>query len=291
MRPEDLVEEALEVEDSIASIPPPTHAPPGTDDRYYELLARAIRVCARYKPKFGQGGNGLDLAEFKVMYGSDPFYAWVGLDSPLMYAAHKAAGGMTSIYRQLGIGTQWILGAVLQDTLGLSPEEATWTYQVPSARGGVRSLSLDGRIEVGHIKYADARIRCSAWLTDVMAKLLLHPDLAQDIRGAVFEARQGYKSKDSKRQNADISNASNAYTNLYVPVLLLFSTQIDGEVAARYAEAQWLILSGTTRGTVLDSTYAFCREVLGYDLAAFFQRNSPRIKSELETVLSTLLEA
>jgi len=31
------------------------------------------------------------------MYRSDPFYNWVGLDNPLMYAAHKAAGGMTSI--------------------------------------------------------------------------------------------------------------------------------------------------------------------------------------------------
>jgi hypothetical protein len=34
------------------------------------------------------------------MYGADPFCSWVGLDSPLMYAAHKAAGGMTSVYRQ-----------------------------------------------------------------------------------------------------------------------------------------------------------------------------------------------
>jgi hypothetical protein len=41
------------------------------------------------------------------MYGADPFYHWVGLDSQLMYAAHKVAGGMTSIYRHLGIGCQW----------------------------------------------------------------------------------------------------------------------------------------------------------------------------------------
>jgi hypothetical protein len=41
-----------------------------------------------------------------------------------MYAAHRAAGGMTSIYRQIGIGSQWILFQMLQDCLGLTPEQA-----------------------------------------------------------------------------------------------------------------------------------------------------------------------
>ena len=74
------------------------------DERYFELLARALRVCAEYRPRFGKGGAGQTFEQFKQMYGADPFYAWVGLDSPLMYAAHKAAGGMTSIYRQIGRG-------------------------------------------------------------------------------------------------------------------------------------------------------------------------------------------
>lgn len=278
--------------ESAPVIPPPTAAGPGTDERYFELLARALRVCADYRPKFGRGGTtGLTLDEFRQMYGADPFYRWVGLDSPLMYAAHKAAGGMTSIYRQLGIGTQWILTALLQDTLGLSVEQATWTYQVPAPSGGLRSLSLDGRIELEDVKNPVARRRVEDWLTDVKSKLLLRAELAPQIKGAVFEARQGYKSKDSKRQNADISNASNAYANLYIPVLLLFSTQIDSDVALRYVQAQWLLLSGTVEGTTTDSTYAFCRDVLGYDLAGFLERNSERIKAELEGILSTLLEA
>jgi len=29
----------------------------------------------------------------------------------------------------------------------------------------------------------------------------------QSLQGGVFEVRQGYKSKDSKRQNADVANA------------------------------------------------------------------------------------
>ena len=76
-----------------------------TDKDYLAILTGYIRVCAKYKPKLGRGTKtGYDLDEFQRIYGSDPFYNWLGLDNPLMYAAHKAAGGMTSIYRQIGIG-------------------------------------------------------------------------------------------------------------------------------------------------------------------------------------------
>jgi hypothetical protein len=121
--------------------------------------------------------------------------------------------------------------------------------------------------------------------------LLLPQKTLESIKGIVIEARQGYKSKDSKRQNADIANASNAYANLYIPVLILFSTQIDGDVAYRYTQAQWLLLRGTTSGSTTDSTYIFCRDVIGYDLAAFFQRNSARIKNETEAILRALISA
>jgi hypothetical protein len=40
---------------------------------------------------------------------------------------------------------------------------------------------------------------------------------------------------------------------------------------------------------VTESTYAFCREVLGYDLAGFFARISARFRIEVEAVLKALL--
>jgi hypothetical protein len=239
---------------------------------------------------FGKGRKGgLTLEQFQLIYRADPFYNWIGLDSPLMYAAHKAAGGMTSIYRQLGIGCQWVFSAILEDNLGLSATEANWTYQVPVPGNKPRALSLDGRIELAHVKNVQARKRLKQWLKLAGRKLILAPETSSRIRGVVFEVRQGYKSKDAKRQNADISNASNAYANLYIPVLLLLSTQIDEGVAFRYTKAQWLLLTGTISGQTVDSTYVFCRDVIGYDLAGFFERNSIRIKSELEQVLIALL--
>jgi len=68
------------------------------DEHYREIILEPIRGCAAYKPKIGRGkGEGYDLISFQQLYRSDPFYSWLGLDSPEMYAAHKTAGGMTSI--------------------------------------------------------------------------------------------------------------------------------------------------------------------------------------------------
>jgi hypothetical protein len=245
---------------------------------------------ADYQPKFGTGNKaGLSLEEFRRTYGADPFYSWVGMDSPLMYAAHKAAGGMTSIYRNLGMGCQRLFHRLLQDKLGLSAAQASWCYQVPVPDKKPRTLSLDGRIALDDVPNDGRRSRVENWIRSTFDKLLILEQARATIRGVVFEVRQGYKSKDAKRQNADISNASNAYANLYVPVLLVLSTQFDSDLAIRYTQARWLILTGTTAGSSIESTYVFCREVLEYDLAAFFERNSPRFHSELEKVLKGLL--
>jgi hypothetical protein len=92
------------------------------DEVYLRTVLDPIRVCAHYKPKFGQGnaGVGLTLEAFRTLYNSDVFYSWFGLDNPLMYAAHKAAGGMTSIYRQIGIGCEKLFRTVIACALSMS---------------------------------------------------------------------------------------------------------------------------------------------------------------------------
>ena len=259
----------------------------GTDEKYLSLMLDPIRVSARYRPKFGLRGAGLDLAGFSELYGSDPFYSWVGLDSPLVYAAHKTSGGMTSIYRQLGIGCERLFRAMLQDMLDLSEDQAKWKYTLPVSGGRTRTLELDGRIDLSHVHQGDAQQRLSEWLQRLRKKL----DVQIDLRGAVFEVRQGYKSKDSKRQNADLTNAANAYTQRYLPVLTVMSMQLDNDLRVRYEGSKWGVLSGdATSNDDCSSTYAFCREVIGYDLADFFVRNADEIRSEVREVIRTLLE-
>jgi len=111
----------------------------------------------------------------------------------------------------------------------------------------------------------------------------------RSLHGCVFEIRQGYKSNDAKRQNADVSNAANAFAHRYLPVMLLLSVQIPDSLASRYARAHWLILRGKVAGTSTESTYAFASQVLGYDLADFFRRNSAAIKEETIAVFEGLL--
>src|SRR5579884_3001877 len=219
------------------------------DQKYLGMLLQAVRICADYRPNFGQGRKGgLSLNEFTSLYGRDYFYSWFGLDSPLMYTAHRVAGGMTSIYRQVGIGCQWVINAILQDNLGLSEEETRWSYSIPGEMLKDRKLTLDGRIPINAVT-SSYRPAVVSWLTNAGRRLALEDDAIEALKGAVFEVRQGYKSKDSKRQNADVSNAANAYAHQYLPVVLLLSNQIDSDVAMRYQRARWLLLRGITEGS------------------------------------------
>lgn len=281
------------------------------DRDYVEILLKPLRESAGYTPKFGQGrGVGLTLAAFKERYGDDPLYSWIGFDDDLLYAAHKAAGGMTSIYRQLGIGCERLFRRVLQDELRLTDAQVSWSYTMPLALspGQIaeesvpdedvtgetgtqtppksRTLTLDGRIALGDLDDTASRNRVQEWLGSLLDELAVK----SEIEGAVFEVRQGYKSKDAKRQNADLANAVQAYTQRYLPVLVVISNQIDEDVASRYREGKWGVLRGDVRDKrSTRSTFAFCRDVVGYDLQAFFERSQEPLRKEVHSILDGLL--
>ncbi len=261
------------------------------DNDYLGILTAYIRVCAKYQPKLGHGAKaGYRLDEFQRIYRADPFYNWLGLDNPLMYAAHKAAGGMTSIYRQIGIGCKALFRRILQDNLGLTDEEVRWSYTLPSTGGKARKLHLDARIPVSSVADTSQRRRVRFWTRDAARRIDVDTAVAKTLKGIVFEIRQGYKSKDSKRQNADIANAATAYTKGLLPCAGILSLQIDEDIAQRYRNERWVLLTGLTdNASSQESFYSFCKDVVGYDLAGFFQRNSPALKREVETVLTALL--
>lgn len=266
--------------------------PLASDDAYLKLVLDPIRVCAHYKPKFGQGtkGGGLTLAQFQTLYQGDPFYSWFGLDNPLMYAAHKAAGGMTSVYRQIGIGCEKLFRTVLRDSLDLSDADVTWSYEVLLPSGKTRTLYLDGRVPLDKIPDKAKRNRFHTWMEESADKVGVDKRIFQSLTGTIFEVRQGYKSKDAKRQNADIANAATAYTKAYMPCAAILSAQIDGDILLRYRSEKWAVVTGIVGGDdPLASTYDFMRDVVGYDLADFFKRNRKELKAEIDAVLTALL--
>jgi hypothetical protein len=278
-------ETSIQPRSLVESVPP-------DDAQYLQTVLDPIQVCARYKPKFGQGaaGGGLTLAQFQKLYQSDAFYSWFGLDNPLMYAAHKAAGGMTSVYRQIGIGCEKLFRQVLRDVLGLAAADVTWSYEVPLPSGKTRTLHLDGRVPLDKIADESKRERFRGWMREASAKLGVAMRVFDMLTGTVFEVRQGYKSKDSKRQNADIANAAAAYTKALFPCAVILSAQIDGDILLRYRAEKWAILTGIEGlNDPLLSTYDFMRDVVGYDLAAFFKRNSGTLRAAVDGVLKALL--
>jgi hypothetical protein len=235
-------------------------------------------------------GDGLTLAQFRNLYQSDPFYNWFGLDNPLMYAAHKAAGGMTSVYRQIGIGCEKLFRMAIRDALDLAASDVTWSYDVPLPSGKTRTLYLDGRIPLDKIPDPAKRARVHEWMRLSAEKVGVDPNVLGTLTGTIFEVRQGYKSKDSKRQNADIANAASAYTKAYFPCAVIMSAQIDGDILLRYRLEKWSIITGIVGANdPLISTYDFMRDVIGYDLSAFFTRNSEVLRTEIDAVLKALL--
>ena len=262
-----------------------------SDAAYLETIVNSIRVCATYKPKFGQGTrDGLNLRQFQDLYKGDPFYNWLGLDNPMMYAAHKAAGGMTSVYRQIGIGCEKVFRQVLQERLGLSDTDVVWSYEIPTPSGKTRTLTLDSRVPLAGIKDQSIRARFQDWMQSSAYSLGVDAKVFSSLTGVVFEVRQGYKSKDSKRQNADIANASNAYIKSYLPCAAILSNQIDEDILLRYRAEKWSVITGVFgHNDPLTSTYDFMRDVVGYDLAGFFERNSETLRMEVDLVLRGLL--
>jgi len=197
---------------------------------------------------------------------------------------------MTSIYRQIGIGCERLLQQILQDSFGLTKEDVAWSYEVQGDGSRRRRLALDGRLELAAIGDRAARDRVRGWMADIGDRLQMLPRILNSLTGVVFEARQGYKSKDSKRQNADIANASNACVRGYLPCVLVFSDQMDDDVLTRYRHAKWAVLTGTLGADdALTSTYDFMRDVIGYDLEGFFQRNSDALRTKVAEVLNHLL--
>jgi hypothetical protein len=263
------------------------------DTKYLDLILGPVRVCGQYKPKFGQGpkNSGLSLEQFQKLYKDDLFYHWFGLDNPMMYAAHKAAGGMTSIYRQIGIGCEKLFRKILMDSFCLNENDVIWSYDTSTSRNiKARTLHLDGLLLLEKISDENKRKIFFNWMKNVSTELEVNNNIISALTGTVFEVRQGYKTKDSKRQNADIANAGAAYRKALLPCAVILSAQIDTDILHRYRTEGWVVLTGIENtGDPNVSTYAFMKHVLGYDLAAFFQRNSMALRAEIDSVLKALL--
>lgn len=262
------------------------------DLAYTHILLAPLIECARYKPAFGRNEeDGIDIGRFRVLYGGDPLYHWVGLDSDLMYAAHKAAGGMTSIYRQLGIGCERLLRRVMQDEFSLSDSQVRWSYEYQKGEGQLPGVhTLDAKIASAEIVDSTKRLKFQAWVKDEAIKLGLNAASVTAMAGAAFEIRQGYKSADSKRQNADLRFGLRAYSDAnLLPVICIVSTQASDTVCRRYKDSRLLVLRGTLDGEA--STFGFFREVVGYDLADYFRRNSGEIRRRFTEIIQQLLTA
>lgn len=166
------------------------------DERYLNIVLEPIYVCADYRPKMGHSSDtGYELAAFQEMYRAGPFYNWLGLHNPLMYAAHKAAGGMTSIYRQIGIGCERLFRQILIDKLNLSIEEADWSYETKTSSGRTRVLRLDACIPVDAVRDLERRAIIKDWMQRAAEEVGVAEAIRDTLTGIVFEVDRATKVK------------------------------------------------------------------------------------------------
>ena len=161
------------------------------EEKYKEIFVTPLRESISYLPKFGHSNSkGFSLEQFQTLYGNDIFYKWLGLDSPLMYSAHKLAGGITSIYRQIGIGCERLIREIFMDYLGLSSNDVKWSYTVESTNGKKRILSLDGRIVFSSVCNKEKLYRLLEWKDAIVDYLKLSKSVSEIINGVVLNKKE-----------------------------------------------------------------------------------------------------
>lgn len=261
------------------------------DAALLEIFLTPLRECKKYQPAFGRSRSekGSSFSAFEDLYGSDPFYSWLGLASEEVYAAHKAAGGLTSVYRQLGIGSERLFRAILSKQFALSDDQISWAYEYDVSGSKNKIHTLDARISCSDLK-SHNRDKVDDWLRKSLASISNGRMSERSIDGVAFEVRQGYKSADSKRQNADLRFGIHAYQSSLLPAFAIFSNQVSQPVISRYRSDGMLVLTGVLSDDPTVSTFAFFSEVVGFDLAAFFKRNRVSMAAEVRMIVGTLLK-
>lgn len=259
------------------------------DAQLLEIFLAPIRKCLEFRPAFGtRSEDGVSLREFQDLYGQDPFYSWLGLDDAAVYAAHKASGAITSVYRQIGVGSERLLRQVISTEFSLDGDQLDWSYEYERPRGKPGVHHLDARISLSDLRPSD-QDRLRDWLGGVPAYLTGLESQTSEFRGVVMEIRQGYKSADAKRQNADLRFGMRAYQASLLPVILIMSTQVSEAVINRYRSDGMLVLVGTSLGNAYESTYSFVDSVIDFDLKDFFARNASALL-EVRKIMREILK-
>lgn len=238
------------------------------DEWYLSVLTDPVKATRHCEPLFGRRGQrGVDLDEFQSIYGADLFYRTCGLNDPAVYAAHRAASVMTSMYRQLGKGARQLIRAILCDSFGVTDDEATWK---------VRGQDLGCVVRLRGDAGGAADIALRDWLSGIDAS----------FGGVAIEVRQGMKTADARREHSYVeANAKSAVEQGLMPVLLLLSAQANEAAMDGYRAAGWQVLLGDTNGSIYDSSYGFIQFVTAFDLEDFLIQNHRRIDAEVGGVL------
>lgn len=233
------------------------------------LWGPLLRVNPDLNPKMGTGKQ-VDVNQFLSIYRTDPLYGQIGFASESVYAAHRALTRLTSLYRNVGTGTEAMVKLFIERCLGIPAASHMWGYEY-SFNGSARKRHLDGAIRFRQVRDVNARRRLRRWVANV----------DPTATGVVLEVREGYKSSDAKRMNGDKDAVLAARADGLVPVMLVLSNQIDVSIVATYLRHGWTVLAGA-------DAYRFCARAFGIDPLEVMGRN-PEFMERVRQHVNTLI--
>jgi hypothetical protein len=248
---EQVIAAILASYDNAATSDPVAFDGDGEDLRWLNRLVELFESTPT--PEYARSPD----SDWQERRSADPFYGPLGLDSSELAAAHRWAATLTSGYRRLGYATEHLVREAMADRLGVTPEQLQWSYKTDKKR----ARTLDARLALDELPTRAAR-RLKKFLDDDRSA------------GAVFEIRQGYKSCDSKRRNADRQSANAIRRAGFTPVLLVVSDELSPENIASYTKDGWKILKGA-------DTMAFLKDVVGFDLGGMLDRNRDWMRAKV----------
>jgi len=205
-----------------------------------------------------------DRSQFSALISKDPAFADLGLADERYIVARVGGNLVTSLHRKIGDMYEGLFQALLLFRFGLTPEQTKYQAKVKIGNR-VQLRSTDGMIPMDRLSTVELPRLDSRW---------------KRSKGLAFEVRSCYQIGDSKRIQADYDMALHLKAESLWPVMLVFcSTSLHSPIIR--LSKSWALFQG-------EETFAFLRDLTGFDLARFMHGNSEILRSIIEQALSKI---
>jgi hypothetical protein len=240
------------------------------EDQILELAVQHLSRISEYDPYQNFPGVN-NRATFSRMIARDPAFRHLGLDESERYVIARIGGNLiTSLHRKVGDMYEDIFQILIRNRFDLNQSDLSYSVDLPIG-GRTQERSTDGYVPIE--KLVDKQVALTALVPDADTRW-------PSPKGIAFEVRSCYQIGDSKRIQADYDMALALAQKQVVPVMLIMcETSLRSPVTR--LRASWALYEG-------ENTFDFIKTLTEFDLVAFMNKHSDKLKKPIQDALSSL---